>query len=156
MESQGTAFAEILVCGASRGKINLNGATKSYFIIPVSYYSGDSRKLTINYNEYVDVDLTTYVIGAIIKHTYDYRELQSVGLKDSLSSTATSITYGYTGKDLTGVTQSQNGVTQLAYQFTDGKTQTKMAVRGDINARYTYNYNEESGLLTNRTVNLKN
>ena len=120
MESQGTAFAEILVCGASRGKINLNGATKSYFIIPVSYYSGGSRKLTINYNEYGDVDLTTYVIGAIIKHTYDYRELQSVGLKDSLSSTATSITYGYTGKDLTGVTQSQNDVTQLAYQFTDG------------------------------------
>ena len=90
------------------------------------------------------------MIGAIIKHTYDYRELQSVGLKDSLSSTATSITYGYTGKDLTGVTQSQNDVTQLAYQFTDGKTQTKMAVGIDINASDTYNYSEESGLLTNR------
>ena len=156
MESQGTAFAEILVCGASRVKINLNGATKSYFIIPVSYYSGGSRKLTINYNEYGDVDLTTYVIGAIIKHTYDYRELQSVELKDSPSSVATNITYGYTGKDLTSVTQSRNGVTQLAYQFSDSKTQAQMTVSGDLNASYTYNYDEETGWLTNRTLNLEN
>lgn len=45
--------------------------------------TGGSRKLTISYNEYGDVDLTTYVIGAIIKYIYDYRELQWVELKDS-------------------------------------------------------------------------
>lgn len=66
------------------------------------------------------------------------------------------VDYGYTGKDLTSVTQSRNGVTQLAYQFTDSKTQAKMTVSGDLNASYTYNYDEETGWLTNRTINLEN
>lgn len=115
-----------------------------------------SRKLTIDYNDNGDVNLTTYANGATIEYTYDYRELQSVELKDSPSAVATNIAYGYTGKDLTSVTQSRNGVTQLAYQFTDSKTQAKMTVSGDLNASYTYNYDEETGWLTNRTINLEN
>ena len=74
-------------------------------------------------------------------------KLQSVELKDSPSAVATNIAYGYTGKDLTSVTQSRNGVTQLAYQFTDSKTQAKMTVSGDLNASYTYNYDEETGVV---------
>lgn len=140
------------------------GSTESYALVRDSLNFGlvtginhnGSRKLTIDYNDNGDVNLTTYANGATIEYTYDYRELQSVELKDSPSAVATNIAYGYTGKDLTSVTQSRNGVTQLAYQFTDSKTQAKMTVSGDLNASYTYNYDEETGWLTNRTINLEN
>ena len=140
--------------GGTEGYMWIRDSSKFGLVTGINH--NGSRKLTIDYNDNGDVNLTTYANGATIGYSYGYRELQGVELKDSLSAVATNIAYGYTGKDLTSVTQSRNGVTQLTYQFTDSKTQAKMTVGGDLNASYTYNYDEETGLLTDRTINLEN
>ena len=65
------------------------GSTESYALVRDSLNFGlvtginhnGSRKLTIDYNDNGDVNLTTYANGATIEYTYDYRELQSVELR---------------------------------------------------------------------------
>lgn len=115
-----------------------------------------SQRLAIDYTGNGDVESISYANGATINCVYDYRELQSIELRDSASETPTIIDYGYSNGDLTSVTQSFDGVTQLSYQFSDSKTQYITTVSGALNAGYTYNYDDETGVLTNRVINLEN
>ena len=115
-----------------------------------------SQRLAIDYTEYGDVESMSYANGATINCVYDYRDLQSIELRDSASETPTIIEYGYTNGDLTSVTQSFDGVTQLSYQFSDSKTQYITTISGALNAGYTYNYDDETGMLTSRVINLEN
>ena len=48
-----------------------------------------------------------------------------------------------------------NGQTKLTYGFTESEMQRATTVSGAINGSYTYNYDEESGLLANRIVQLE-
>ena len=107
------------------------------------------------YNEYGDLETTTYANGASINYVYDYRELQSVELRDSANGAVTHINYGYTGTELTSVTQVENDVTQLSYSFSDSETQSATSVSGAVNAVYTYNYSSETGNLLDRTVRVE-
>jgi len=112
--------------------------------------------MSMQYTVYGDIDLKTFGNGATIDYKYNYRDLTSVELKDSATSIPTVLSYVYDGGDLTGVTQSYNGVEQLSYLFNDTKTQLSTSISGDVNANYVYNFNAETGLPESRVVNLDN
>ena len=115
-----------------------------------------SRMLTFAYNGGGNIDSVTYANGARENYNYNIKTLQSVELRDSETSPATLITYGYTGNDVTSVTQSVNGVTQLSYLFAEADYMNTITVSGDVNARYVYDYNQATGRLKQRTAFLDN
>lgn len=147
-----------------------NGKESSYYLGGSDYYSltrdsskfglvtgishKGSRMITYTYDGYGDLSSVSYANGASINYTYNYRRLQSIELKDSATSQATTINYSYIRTRLEGVTQTYNGEMQLQYRFSESPTYDNMMVSGDLTANYTYNYDEPTGRLTSRTIRL--
>lgn len=52
-------------------------------------------KKEYTYDGYGDLSSVSYANGASINYTYNYRRLQSIELKDSATSQATTINYSY-------------------------------------------------------------
>ncbi len=114
------------------------------------------RMVTFGYNDNGDIESATYANGATFNYAYNYRTLNSVEIQDSSSSPLTSVEFGYTRKDLTSIVQKLDGTTQLSYLFNETENQYQTTVEGDINASFTYNYNDETGLITSRVISLEN
>ena len=151
---------------------NRNGKESVFYIGGSEYYSlvRDSslfglvkgvnyrgvRMVTFGYNDNGDIESATYANGATFNYAYNYRTLNSVEIQDSSSSPLTSVEFGYTRKDLTSIVQKLDGTTQLSYLFNETENQYQTTVEGDINASFTYNYNDETGLITSRVISLEN
>lgn len=149
-----------------------NGKESSFYIGGSEYYSlvrdsslfglvtgvnyRGTRMVTFGYNENADIESITYANGATFNYTYDYRTLESVEIQDSSSAPLTTIDFGYTGQNLTNIVQSVDNISQLSYLFAENSNQYITTVSGDVNASFTYNYNEENGLITNRVISLEN
>ena len=114
------------------------------------------RMVTFGYNDNGDIESATYANGATFNYAYNYRTLNSVEIQDSSSSPLTSVEFGYAKKDLTSIVQKLDGTTQLSYLFSETENQYQTTVEGDINASFTYNYNDETGLITSRVISLEN
>ncbi len=147
-----------------------NGKESSYYMNSSEYYSltrdtskfglitginhNGSRMMTYNYAANGDISSVGYANGASINYTYNNRRLQSVELKDSASSQATTINYSYIRTRLEGLSQTYNGQMQLLYRFSENRAQDSLMVSGDLTAKYTYNYDESTGRVTSRTIRL--
>ena len=102
--------------------------------------------LSFDYNGYGDLSAVTYANGWREEYAYSGRTLQSVTLKEG-NIQNTVISYGYTGNELTSITQGNGYAAQLTYGFEESKTESESTVSGEVNASYRYEYGEKSGNL---------
>lgn len=102
--------------------------------------------LSFDYNGYGDLSAVTYANGWREEYAYSGRTLQSVTLKEG-NIQNTVISYGYTGNELTSITQGNGYAAQLTYGFAESKTESESTVSGEVNASYRYEYGEKSGNL---------
>ena len=106
----------------------------------------NSPMLSFDYNGYGDLSAVTYANGWREEYAYSGRTLQSVTLKEG-NIQNTVISYGYTGNELTSITQGNGYAAQLTYGFAESKTESESTVSGEVNASYRYEYGEKSGNL---------
>ena len=102
--------------------------------------------LSFDYNGYGDLSAVTYANGWREEYAYSGKTLQSVTLKEG-NIQNTVISYGYTGNELTSITQGNGYAAQLTYGFAESKTESESTVSGEVNASYRYEYGEKSGNL---------
>ena len=102
--------------------------------------------LSFDYNGYGDLSAVTYANGWREEYAYSGRTLQSVTLKEG-NIQNTVISYGYTGNELTSITQGNGYAAQLTYGFEESETESESTVSGEVNASYRYEYGEKSGNL---------
>ena len=102
--------------------------------------------LSFDYNGYGDLSAVTYANGWREEYAYSGRTLQSVTLKEG-NTQNTVISYGYTGNELTSITQGNGYAAQLTYGFEESETESESTVSGEVNASYRYEYGEKSGNL---------
>lgn len=116
------------------------------------------RMVTFGYNGDGDIESATYANDAMFNYAYNNRsgDLNRIEIQDSSSSPLTSVEFGYDGNDLTSIVQKLDGTTQLSYLFSETENQYQTTVEGDINASFSYKYNEETGLITNRIISFEN
>ena len=81
----------------------------------------NSPMLSFDYNSYGDLSAVTYANGWREEYAYSGRTLQSVTLKEG-NTQNTVISYGYTGNELTSITQGNGYAAQLTYGFEESKT----------------------------------